>query len=50
MRLRVLRLTSMANMAAEDAAKLMVLWGKHDPSFDISEPERYRQGQPNAGI
>jgi pimeloyl-ACP methyl ester carboxylesterase len=30
--------------------KLLVLWGKHDPSFDISEPERYRQDVPNAGV
>ena len=30
--------------------KLLVLWGKHDPSFDISEPERYRKDVPKAGI
>jgi pimeloyl-ACP methyl ester carboxylesterase len=30
--------------------KLLVLWGKHDPSFDIGEPERYRQDVPNAGV
>jgi pimeloyl-ACP methyl ester carboxylesterase len=28
----------------------LVLWGKHDPSFDISEPERYRQDVPNAAV
>ena len=28
----------------------MVLWGKHDPSFDIGEPERYRQDVPNAEV
>jgi pimeloyl-ACP methyl ester carboxylesterase len=30
--------------------KLLVLWGKHDPSFDIGEPERYRQDVPHAGV
>ena len=35
-------------MAPEDAA--LVLWGKHDPSFDIGEPERYRKDVPKAGV
>jgi pimeloyl-ACP methyl ester carboxylesterase len=30
--------------------KLLILWGKHDPSFDISEPERYRKDVPNADV
>jgi pimeloyl-ACP methyl ester carboxylesterase len=30
--------------------KLLVLWGQHDPSFDIGEPERYRKDVPNAGV
>jgi pimeloyl-ACP methyl ester carboxylesterase len=30
--------------------KLLVVWGKHDPSFDIGEPERYRNDVPNAGV
>jgi pimeloyl-ACP methyl ester carboxylesterase len=30
--------------------KRMVLWGKHDPSFDVGEPERYRKDVPNAEI
>jgi pimeloyl-ACP methyl ester carboxylesterase len=30
--------------------KLLVLWGKHDPSFDISEPHRFRKDVPNAGV
>jgi pimeloyl-ACP methyl ester carboxylesterase len=30
--------------------KLLVLWGKHDPSFDIGEPDRYREDVPNAGV
>jgi pimeloyl-ACP methyl ester carboxylesterase len=30
--------------------KLLVLWGKHDLSFDPGEPERYRMDVPGAGI
>ena len=30
--------------------KLLVLWGKHDPSFDIGEPERYRMDVPDADV
>jgi pimeloyl-ACP methyl ester carboxylesterase len=30
--------------------KLLVLWGKHDPSFDIGEPERFRKDVPNAQV
>jgi pimeloyl-ACP methyl ester carboxylesterase len=30
--------------------KLLVLWGKHDLSFDIGEPERYRNDVPNAQV
>ena len=30
--------------------KLLVLWGKHDPSFDIGESERFRKDVPNAGV
>ena len=37
-------------MAAEDGPKLLVLWGRHDPSFDIGEPERYRKDVPDAGV
>lgn len=29
---------------------LLVLWGKYDPSFDISEPEAYRRDVPNAEV
>src|SRR6202046_3695391 len=29
---------------------LLVLWGKHDLSFDPGEPERYRKDVPNAEI
>lgn len=30
--------------------RLLVLWGRHDASFDISEPEAYRQDVPGAEI
>jgi pimeloyl-ACP methyl ester carboxylesterase len=30
--------------------KLLILWGKHDPSFDRGEPERYRKDVPNADV
>ena len=30
--------------------KLLVLWGKHDLSFDPGEPERYRKDVPSAEI
>jgi pimeloyl-ACP methyl ester carboxylesterase len=28
--------------------RLLVVWGKHDLSFDLGEPERYRKDVPNA--
>jgi pimeloyl-ACP methyl ester carboxylesterase len=30
--------------------RLLVIWGKYDPSFDISEPEAYRRDVPQAEI
>jgi pimeloyl-ACP methyl ester carboxylesterase len=30
--------------------KLLVVWGKHDLSFDPGEPERYRNDVPNAKV
>jgi pimeloyl-ACP methyl ester carboxylesterase len=30
--------------------RLLVVWGKHDLSFDIGEPERYRKDVPNAQV
>jgi pimeloyl-ACP methyl ester carboxylesterase len=30
--------------------RLLVVWGKHDLSFDPGEPERYRKDVPNAKI
>jgi pimeloyl-ACP methyl ester carboxylesterase len=29
---------------------LLVLWGKYDPSFDLSEPEAYRRDVPGASV
>jgi pimeloyl-ACP methyl ester carboxylesterase len=34
----------------EKKPRLLVLWGKHDLSFDPGEPERYRQDVPNAEL
>jgi hypothetical protein len=30
--------------------KLLVLWGKYDPSFDVGEPQRFRKDAPNAEV
>jgi len=30
--------------------KLLVIWGRHDLSFDLGEPERYRADVPNAKV
>ncbi|HEX4006366.1 MAG TPA: alpha/beta hydrolase [Acidobacteriaceae bacterium] len=30
--------------------RLLVLWGRHDPSFDPGEPERYRKDVPHAQV
>jgi pimeloyl-ACP methyl ester carboxylesterase len=30
--------------------KLLVIWGRYDPSFDISEPEAYRRDVPTAEV
>jgi pimeloyl-ACP methyl ester carboxylesterase len=30
--------------------RLLVVWGKHDPSFDPGEPERYRKDVPEAEV
>ena len=34
----------------ETHPRLLVLWGKYDPSFDLSEPEAYRRNVPNAEV
>lgn len=34
----------------ENQPRLLVVWGKHDPSFDLSEPEAYRRNVPSAQI
>lgn len=30
--------------------RLLVIWGKHDLSFDLGEPERYRKDMPKAQV
>ena len=34
----------------EAQPRLLVLWGKHDLSFDLGEPERYRKDVPKAAV
>ena len=34
----------------ETRPRLLVIWGKHDLSFDPGEPERYRKDIPNAQV
>jgi pimeloyl-ACP methyl ester carboxylesterase len=34
----------------EKPPRRLVIWGKYDLSFDLGEPERYRQDLPNAQI
>ena len=34
----------------EKRPRLLVIWGKYDPSFDLSEPEAYRRDVPSAQV
>jgi len=34
----------------EKQPRLLVLWGKHDLSFELSEPEAYRRDVPKADV
>jgi pimeloyl-ACP methyl ester carboxylesterase/enamine deaminase RidA (YjgF/YER057c/UK114 family) len=34
----------------EKQPRLLVIWGKHDLSFELSEPENYRRDVPNADV
>ena len=34
----------------EKQPRLLVIWGKHDLSFDLGEPERYRKDVPKAEV
>jgi pimeloyl-ACP methyl ester carboxylesterase len=34
----------------ENHPHLLVIWGKYDPSFDISEPDAYRRDVPSAEV
>ena len=35
---------------AETRPRLLVIWGRYDPSFDLSEPEAYRRDVPDAQV
>jgi pimeloyl-ACP methyl ester carboxylesterase len=34
----------------ERQPRLLVIWGRHDPSFDISEPQAYRRDVAGAQV
>ena len=34
----------------EKQPRLLVIWGKHDLSFDLGEPEQYRKDVPKAEV
>jgi len=34
----------------EKQPRLLAIWGKHDLSFDLGEPERYRKDVPDAQV
>ena len=34
----------------ERQPRLLVIWGKHDLSFELSEPEAYRRDVPDAEV
>jgi pimeloyl-ACP methyl ester carboxylesterase len=34
----------------QNQPRLLVVWGKYDPSFDLSEPEAYRRDVLNAEV
>jgi pimeloyl-ACP methyl ester carboxylesterase len=34
----------------EKKPRLLVVWGKYDPSFDLGEPDRYRNDVPSAEV
>jgi pimeloyl-ACP methyl ester carboxylesterase len=34
----------------EKQPRLLVIWGKYDLSFELSEPEAYRRDVPNAEV
>ena len=34
----------------ERQPRLLVIWGKYDLSFELSEPEAYRRDVPNAEV
>jgi pimeloyl-ACP methyl ester carboxylesterase len=40
----------MAAWMREKQPPLLVIWGKYDLSFELSEPEAYRRDEPNAQV
>ena len=40
----------MASVDARRQPRLLVIWGKYDLSFELSEPEAYRRDVPNAEV
>ena len=34
----------------ERQPRLLVIWGEHDPSFDLGEPDRYQKDVPSAQV
>jgi pimeloyl-ACP methyl ester carboxylesterase len=39
-----------AGLDAKNATEAPLIWGKHDLSFDLGEPKRYRADVPNAKV
>ena len=40
----------MAGVDARESPRLLVIWGKYDLSFDLSEPVAYRRDVRNAEV
>jgi pimeloyl-ACP methyl ester carboxylesterase len=34
----------------QNQPRLLVIWGKYDKSFELTEPEAYRRDVPNADV
>ena len=47
---RTLSPTQVASMDREKQPRLLVIWGKYDLSFQLSEPEAYRSDVPKAEV
>ena len=42
--------TQVAGLDAREQPRFLVIWGKYDLSFDLSEPEAYRRDVPKAEV